>query len=174
MAGVTALGSSRGPQVSGGAGSSKGHLAEVWGDVVDLRHLGAAIIIGAVVSLATYLIAGRIFASVVAVPELGRAYAMLAGLVGCVTAGVISARLFPAKREIIETADDPAWRAEALAQLVADTGSLGSMADLPPEAIAEMKELGLYELFAASNPADKASENRLSGENNHRLVAQGG
>ncbi|WP_198018850.1 hypothetical protein [Azorhizobium doebereinerae] len=126
-----------------------GHLAEVWGDVVDLRHLAAAVVIGAAVSLGTYLVAARIFAGFIAVAAVGQAYAMLVGLVGCLVSGVICARLFAPKREVLETAADPAWRIAALEQLAGETGSIGSVADLPPEVAAEMKELGLYDLFAS-------------------------
>lgn len=129
--------------------SHKGHLAEVWGDVVDRRHLAAAVVIGAVVSLGTFLIAARIFAATVAVPDVGRAYAMLVGLLGCVLSGLICAKLFPPKREVVETAADPAWQIAAMQQLAGDTGTIGRLEDLPPQVIAEMKELGLYELFAA-------------------------
>lgn len=129
--------------------SHKGHLAEVWGDVVDRRHLAAAVVIGAVVSLGTFLIAARIFAATVAVPDVGRAYAMLVGLLGCVLSGLICAKLFPPKREVVETAADPAWRIAAMQQLAGDTGAIGRLEDLPPQVIAELKELDLYELFAS-------------------------
>lgn len=76
---------------------------------------------------------------------------MLAGLGGCVLAGVICARLFPPKREVVEhsASHDPAWRAEVLAELAAQPGGLGTLADLPPAVVKELKELDLYELFAA-------------------------
>jgi hypothetical protein len=35
-----------------------------------------------------------------------------------------------------------------LRQLASEAGGLGRVADLPPAVVAEMKELGLYELFA--------------------------
>ncbi len=44
---------------------------------------------------------------------------------------------------------DPAWRAEVLAELAAQPGGLGTLADLPPAVVKELKELDLYELFAA-------------------------
>ncbi|MGV8248448.1 hypothetical protein ACV33N_31510, partial [Pseudomonas aeruginosa] len=69
------------------------------------------------------------------------AYAMLAGLAGCVLAGVICARLFPPKREVVEhsASHDPAWRAEVLAELAAQPGGLGTLADLPPAVVKELK-----------------------------------
>ena len=40
-------------------------------------------------------------------------------------------------------------RAEVLAELAAQPGGLGTLADLPPAVVKELKELDLYELFAA-------------------------
>ena len=80
----------------------EGRLAEVWGYVVDLRHLAGAMLIGAGVSLGLYLIAGRLFAATVGSVEVGRSYAMLVGLLACVAAGAIAARLFPPKRVMTE------------------------------------------------------------------------
>lgn len=124
-------------------------LAEIWGDVVDVRHLGIAIIIGSVISVSTFLIAVQILGSIASVAAIGRAYAMLAGLGGCVVSGVICARLFAPKREVLETVADPRWRDEAMDELVKETGSVGHAADLDPVTVAEMKELGLYDTFTS-------------------------
>jgi len=129
-------------------------LAEVWNDTVDLRQLAWAIGIGIAISVTGFFAASRWLRGVVASPELAHAYAMLAGLAGCVIAGVICARLFPPKREVVEHASthDPAWRAEVLAELAEQPGGLGSVADLPEPVVRELKELGLYELFAEAPP----------------------
>ncbi|MEB6661922.1 hypothetical protein MXL91_10795 [Achromobacter ruhlandii] len=131
--------------------ASAGRLAEVWNDTVELRHLAWAIAIGIAVSVAGFYAASGWLRDKVASPELAHAYAMLAGLAGCVLAGVICARLFPPKREVVEhsASHDPAWRAEVLAELAAQPGGLGTLADLPPAVVKELKELDLYELFAA-------------------------
>ncbi|CAB3633059.1 hypothetical protein LMG26696_01191 [Achromobacter pulmonis] len=128
--------------------ASAARLAEVWNDTVDLRHLAWAIAIGILISVAGFYAASAWLRDKVASPELAHAYAMLAG---CVLSGVICARLFPPKREVVEhsAAHDPAWRAEVLAELAAQPGGLGTLADLPPEVVKELQELGLYELFAA-------------------------
>jgi hypothetical protein len=125
------------------------HLAEIWGDVVDVHHLGIAIIIGSVISVGTFLIAVQILGSIAPVAAIGRAYAMLAGLGGCVLSGVICARLFAPKREVLETVADPRWRDEAMDELVQETGSVGHAADLSQVTIDEMKELGLYDTFTS-------------------------
>lgn len=125
-------------------------LAEVWGDTVDLRHLAWAIAIGTGISVLGFYLASRWLATVVESRQLAHAYAMLAGLAGCVIAGVICARAFPPKREVTEmdTSSDPEWRREVLEELSRQPGGLGTVQDLPPAVVQELKELKLYELFA--------------------------
>ena len=125
-------------------------LAEVWGDTVDLRHLAWAIAIGIGISVLGFYLASRWLATVVESRQLAHAYAMLAGLAGCVIAGVICARAFPPKREVTEldTSNDPEWRREVLEELARQPGGLGTVQDLPPAVVQELKELKLYELFA--------------------------
>jgi DUF917 family protein len=127
----------------------QGQFLEVWGDTVDSVHLAWAIVIGCVISLSAFLLASRALMAIVESPEMARAYAMLVGLAGCLISGVVCAKLFPPKREVVEDTADEFWREEVLTQLLAETGSLGSMSDLPPATVQELKELGLYELFAA-------------------------
>ncbi|MGO4157420.1 hypothetical protein [Cupriavidus sp. YAF13] len=125
-------------------------LVEVWGDTADTRHLAWSIAIGAVVSLTGFLLASRVLNGLVKTPELARAYAMLAGLAGCLLAGVICACLFRPKREVIEgEAADPTWREEVLDKLAEEAGGLGAIADLPASVVQELKELQLFALFAA-------------------------
>jgi len=125
-------------------------LAEVWGDTVDLRHLAWAIAIGTGISVLGFYLASRWLATVVESRQLAHAYAMLAGLAGCVIAGVICARAFPPKREVTEldTSNDPEWRREVLEELARQPGGLGTVQDLLPAVVQELKELKLYELFA--------------------------
>lgn len=125
-------------------------LAEVLGDTVDLRHLAWAIAIGTGISVLGFYLASRWLATVVESRQLAHAYAMLAGLAGCVIAGVICARAFAPKREVTEldTSNDPEWRREVLEELARQPGGLGTVQDLPPAVVQELKELKLYELFA--------------------------
>lgn len=134
-------------------------LVEIWGDTADLGHLAWSIAIGVGVSLAGYLAASRLLAGVVGTPELARAYAMLAGLGGCVVSGLICAKLFAPKREVVEgTGADPRWREEVLAELAGEHGELGSVTDLPPVVVREMKELEIYELFASYKPRAQSAK----------------
>lgn len=123
-------------------------LAEVWGDVVDVVHLRWSVIIGIGVGLPAYLLSLLLFRTVAASPELARTYALLAGLVGCLIAGAICARLFPPQRDLVEELTDPLAREEAIAELVGETGDLGSIDDLPEATRQELRDLGIYDLFA--------------------------
>jgi hypothetical protein len=141
------------------AGQEHWRLVEIWGDTADLGHLAWSIAIGIGVSLAGYLVASRVLDSTVRTPELARAYAMLAGLAGCVLSGLICALLFAPKREVVEgAAADPRWREEVLAELAGEHGDLGSVDDLPPSVVREMKELEIHDLFASYKPRARSTE----------------
>ena len=139
-----------------------GQLAEVWGDTVDLGHLAWSIGIGIGISVIGFFAASHWLSAIVESKQLAHAYAMLAGLAGCVLAGVICARLFAPKREVTEQdiASNPQWRAEVLRELEQQPGGLGSVADLPPAVVQELKELKLYELFASSDK-DAGGQRRI-------------
>ncbi|MDE1180535.1 hypothetical protein [Paraburkholderia sp.] len=129
--------------------SSSSPIVEVWGDTVDIRHLGWSVALGVAISLGAFYGANRVLAAYVHDAAMGRAYAMLVGLAGCLIAGVVCAKLFRPKREVVEEASDLASRDAVLDQLAAEAGGLGTVADLPPAVAAEMKELGIYDVFAA-------------------------
>ena len=120
------------------------HLAEVWGDVVDLRHLAAAVAVGAVVSLGCYAAAGRVFSAFLGSTEVGRSYAMLVGLLGCVAGGAISARLFPPKRVMTEFSRAPTLSSAAQHP--------GAATDVPAEVADELRALGLDDAFGDDAP----------------------
>jgi multidrug transporter EmrE-like cation transporter len=126
----------------------KPELFEVWGDTVDGRHLIYSIGIGAIVSLGAFFLAQYLLVGWVDSLQMARAYAMLVGIVGCLAGGAISASLFKPKRNVVEHLADPAWRSNILIELQNEYGPLGSLSDLPPATIAELREMDLYDLFA--------------------------
>ena len=123
------------------------NLYEVWGDTIDGRDLMLSIGIGAVVSLGAYFGALYLLQPIVESAQMAKTYAMLVGVLGCLGAGVISAKLFPPKRDVQEHAADPAFREQVVADLLKEYGSLGRLEDLSEEVIAELRELELYDLF---------------------------
>lgn len=133
---------------SAGFEAGHGQLAEVWGDVISRPQLGKAIIIGAVVSLAVYLAAMELIVPIASTPAVGKALAMLAGILGSILSGAICARLFPPKRTLLEQVPANAtWQTEILLQLEQDGGPIGRIADLPEVVKNEMREVGLFDLF---------------------------
>lgn len=127
-----------------------GQLVEVWGDTVSYGELIKAIVIGVVVSLTVFFTAKYLIEGVVTDTALAHAYAMLAGLGGCLLAGFISARLFKPKRQVLEGgAADSEWLQSVLTELKDEGKDLGDMADLSPAVIEELKALQLYDAFVA-------------------------
>lgn len=123
-------------------------LAQVWGDTVDIRHLGLSITIGVAMSMGAFTLGRSLLVSWVRDPGLAHACSMLAGLVGCLLAGVICALAFKPKRVVAERAIDTAARSEVLRMLGAQTGGIGTIADLSPAGRAELEELGMLDMFA--------------------------
>lgn len=127
-------------------------LAEVWGDTVDLRHLAGALLIGVGASLGAYAGALHALGGPGDGDQVAGTWAMLAGLVGCVLAGVVCARLFPPKRIVSATGVDSEARAEAIAELCAEPRGLGTLDQLPAVVVQELEQLGLREAFERAQP----------------------
>jgi hypothetical protein len=116
-------------------------LAEVWGDIVSLRHLTIAVILGGTTSLVAYLAAVRLLALVVPDPAIAKAWAMMVGLAGCLAGGALCARLLPPKRILVDGGADQTDHAAATALLLAEVRTNDQPAS--PKVVAELKALGL-------------------------------
>lgn len=121
-------------------------LAEVWGDIVSLRHLLIAVTLGAAISLATYFAAVEVLHRLVADPAIAKAWAMLGGLAGCLTGGALCARLLPPKRILSDDAPAASDQAEAARLLLAEARP----GDRPAHGavVAELAVLGLTDPVA--------------------------
>ena len=131
------------------------NLYEVWGDTVDSRHLLAAIAVGAACSLGAFFLAEHLLTGWVESTQMARAYAMLLGIPGSLLGGGVSACLFKPKRHVVEHITDPAWRLQVIEELRAEYGGIGQLSDLPPEVRAELRELGLEQLFDDAEPSTR-------------------
>ncbi|WP_347557814.1 hypothetical protein [Robbsia sp. KACC 23696] len=162
-------------------GDSPPRYVEVWGDTVDPRHLAWSILIGIGVSFSAFLVANAILARFVHDLAMARAYAMLVGLGGCLIGGAICARLFKPKRIAAALEADEGRRAQLIARLVAGQGTgrsrkaqgradasasapYGGVASLPAHVIAEMREVGLYDLFAEQERLAALGQNQSRGD----------
>lgn len=129
--------------------------AEIWGDVVDIKNLACAIIIGLVVSVTFYIVGLQVIHSMM--PDLSeslnKAYGLLIGMVGSLLSALISAKLFKPQRIVNEgegyVEEDQYAVLKELGVDLEKEAELLKAAD--PQIIAEMKELEIYDLFAGKN-----------------------
>ncbi len=129
--------------------------AEIWGDVVDIKHLACAILIGLIISLSFYIIGVKIIhlSLPTLTPSLNKAYGLLIGMLGSLLSAIISAKLFKPKRIINEGSN---YVQEDQHAVIKELGiDLKKEAELlknaDPQIIEEMKQLGIYDLFAGKN-----------------------
>ncbi|WBO21336.1 hypothetical protein [Sphingomonas abietis] len=137
---------------------SSDHLAEVWGDIVDTRHLRASIAIGATISLLAYFGAIHLFSILGSDASVSKTYAMLVGLGGCLLSCAVCARLFPPKRILIESGHDEQARKEAVAAIMKSAEDRNE--SLPPAVVEELKALGLYDML----PLDEQEQGSQSSD----------
>lgn len=87
---------------------------------------------------------------------------MVTGFAACVIAAVVAANIFHPKR-IVTIGEAPSGsREEAMDAIEAELGPLGDADELPAAALAEVKELGLYDDLVAQH------------RKNERIAAEGG
>lgn len=123
-------------------------LVEVWGDTVDERHVKIAVGLSVLLAVPSFLGARALFTATMDNQDLARTYAMLAGLAACLLAAVISARYFKPKRIVTERQLDPEEQIAAAMELAQLPLGLGTLASLSEAERAEMRRLGLYDVFA--------------------------
>lgn len=123
-------------------------LVEVWGDTVDERHVKIAVGLSVLLAVPSFLGARALFTATMDNQDLARTYAMLAGLAACLLAAVISARFFKPKRIVTERQLDPEEQIAAAMDLAQLPLGLGTLASLSESEQAEMRRLGLYDVFA--------------------------
>lgn len=139
------------------------NLLEIWGDTVDSRHLIGAIALGAGIAAPCYLIASWGFAQVTENPDVGRTYALLVGLAGCIIGAVISAMLFAPKRIVTETEGTAESRQAAMDTIEAEIGPLGDPELLPEIVQSELHQLGLFDDLKARH-LTRSGERAVSGQ----------
>lgn len=129
-------------------------LADAWGDTVNLKHLGMGIVIGVICGIGSFTLGQKIFTTYLldTTPQLLKAYALLAGIVGCLLAAVITANLFKPKRTVSEEEFNVEDRINVLRELHVDLAQEAEdLKSVPPEIIEEMKQLKIYDLFAGKD-----------------------
>lgn len=126
-------------------------LLEVWGDTVDARHLLGAMGLGVGIAVPVYLLAEWGFGQLTGGDPVGRSYALVIGLTACVVAAVIAANVFKPKRVVVIGESRAGSREAAMDAIEDELGPLGDPDELPAAALAEVKELGLYDDLVAQH-----------------------
>lgn len=139
-----------------------GRLAEVWGDVVSRRQLAGAIVFVTICSVSLYEFASSLVAPLADVTSIGKASAMLIGVLGTVVGGGLCAVLTSPKRVLLDrSASAAAWQLEVLEALDLDKVPIGSLQDLPPDVANEMRASGLYGVFKQFEDTRSSGVKRL-------------
>jgi len=127
-------------------------LLEVWGDTVDGRHMLTSIGLGLGIAGALYLGAEALLPHLVDNDALAHSYALLIGLVGCLVAATVSARLFPPKRDVtVGTTGHAGDRSAAMDEIEWEAGRLGDPRTLSPATQEEVRALGLFDDLLAQH-----------------------
>lgn len=131
------------------------NLFFVWGDTVDLRQLIAGLAAGAVVGYASfaaaesYLFAYHDYLK----PGVLMGYALLIGVAGSVFIGALAGTVFTPKR-IVREGVPVRDRASLFRELRTDPAEEARhLASVAPDVIAEMRRLGILELFTQRDDA---------------------
>lgn len=133
--------------------------ADIWGDTVNLHHLAGGLAIGIALGLGSYLLGFNVLkANFPKLPaNLLTAYSLLVGIVGCLLAAIISAKLFTPKRVLNQGEFSDEDRLAVLDELQVDREKEKEELKLvDAECVAEMKELQLYDLFTGTPDKSKA------------------
>ena len=133
--------------------------ADIWGDIVNLHHLAGGLAIGIALGLGSYLLGFNVLkANFPKLPaNLLTAYSLLVGIVGCLLAAIISAKLFTPKRVLNQGEFSDEDRLAVLDELQVDREKEKEELKLvDAECVAEMKELQLYDLFTGTPDKSKA------------------
>ena len=137
-------------------------LADIWGDTVNLLHLGGAMIVGIILGTLFYVVGLECIQKMRPdmVLSLQKAMGLVVGIVGCLLAAVVSTKLFPPKRTLTEERFSPENRLHVLKELGVDMAAESlDMKSMPPEIVSEMKDLQIYDIFVSPNTPETDEKN---------------
>ena len=149
-----------------GAAEQQGEYLHVWGDTVR----GNKLLIGVLVGIACGLVGlygGRAVVTALGVEEqLVDVWSLITGILGCLAAGVITARVSSPARIISEDAEDSGALAAAIDDLGEGARGLGVLEEATDLSRAELEAAGLTEAFreAEARAAARAEVRRAGGD----------
>ncbi len=123
---------------------------KVWGDLVSLKELVIASILGIAITMGMFFLGQYIFNEVIdgLDPALANGYSLLVGVSGVFVSGFISAKLFKPKRIVIDKMERQGIADVLKAAGITPEEEAAALAEASPEIIKEMEDLELYGLLA--------------------------
>lgn len=141
----------------------QGEYLLVWGDTVRGRRLLVGVVVGVACGLIGLYGGGWIVDAMGVADHLIDVWALIAGILGCLAAGVITARLFSPARVIGEDAHESGSIAAAIGGLGEGGRGLGTLEDASALSRSELEAAGLTEEFRAAESA-AAQSGRTGGD----------
>jgi hypothetical protein len=123
-------------------------IAEVYGDIVRIRDLAIANVLGITCGISSYVLSRDLITLLRwASPEKIKGYALFFGILGCLLSGLLTARWFKAKREV--AAGTTICFHDALSQMgVTPEEEISLIRQSPLENQRELYDLGIiHELY---------------------------
>ena len=130
---------------------SQSRYLEVWNDTVDFRHMVGGIALGVALAVPTFLVPDHFLAAGAGEGSLGHSYSLLAGIVACVVAAVVTGLLFKPKREVTEAEQGDRHLQATIDEIVEEYGPLGDPRELPSAVQVEVRELGLFDALVRAH-----------------------
>jgi hypothetical protein len=133
--------------------------ADVWGDRVKVKSMLIAMLIGVVICLSMFMLGKHILAATSIDESMANSYSLLFGVAGSLISAVISGILFKPQRELNEEEIEIDDKAAIIKELNLDMkAEAEALAHTDKRTIQEMKELGLYDVFARGTDAAQGDD----------------
>ncbi|MGO1398983.1 MAG: hypothetical protein ACTHYJ_10225 [Brevibacterium yomogidense] len=143
------------------AAEEQGEYLFVWGDTVRGRRLLVGVIVGVACGLIGLYGGGWLVDVIGVADHLVDVWALITGILGCLAAGVITARLFSPARVISDDAHESGSIAAAIEELSEGRRGLGTLEDASALSRSELEAAGLTDEFR--NAEDAAAQRGRTG-----------
>ena len=144
--------------------------ADVWGDRVKVKSMLVAMLIGVVICLSMFVLGKHILTATSIDDSMANSYSLLFGVAGSLISAVISGILFKPQRELNEEDIETDDKASIIKELNLDMKEEAeALAFTDRKTIQEMKELGLYDVFAGYTGASSDKDAALQADSEQEV-----
>ncbi len=144
--------------------------ADVWGDRVKVKSMLVAMLIGVVICLSMFVLGKHILTATSIDDSMANSYSLLFGVAGSLISAVISGILFKPQRELNEEDIETDDKASIIKELNLDMKEEAeALAFTDRKTIQEMKELGLYDVFAGYTEASSDKDAALQADSEQEV-----